>query len=80
MTLIKHIRLFFFIFLIILLPACKKNEPNSDNRLDKLNCISSFIPKTYDYQVTGFYPPLEAGCYAFSGHQYKTLWYILTRK
>ena len=43
--------IFFFFFLI----SCKKdNAP--DNWLDRPVCTSSFIPKTYDYQVVGFYP------------------------
>jgi len=55
----SHIRYLFFIFLIFILPACKKNENSPDNYLDKPNCISSLIPKTYDYQVVGFYPSWE---------------------
>jgi chitinase len=55
----SYIRYLTFVFLIFMLPACKKNENNPDNYLDKPNCISSFTPKTYDYQVVGFYPSWE---------------------
>jgi GH18 family chitinase len=45
----------FWIFSLFFLISCKK-ENAPDNWLDKPVCSSSFIPKTYDYQVVGFYP------------------------
>lgn len=45
-----------FIFLILTMLGCKKNENGVDNYLVKPNCFTSFIPKTYDYAVVGFYP------------------------
>ncbi len=48
-----------FVFFLFILSACDKNENNPDKYLDKPNCTSSFTPKTYDYQVVGFYPSWE---------------------
>jgi chitinase len=52
----SHINYFACVVLIFILPACKKNDNNPNNLLDKPKCSSSFIPKTYDYQIVGFYP------------------------
>jgi GH18 family chitinase len=40
--------------------ACDKNESNSDKYLEKPSCTSSFTPKTYEFQVVGFYPSWES--------------------
>ncbi|MEI6049656.1 MAG: glycoside hydrolase family 18 protein [Bacteroidota bacterium] len=52
----SHIHYLAFVLFVLILSACRKNESNSDNYLDKPNCISSFVPKTYACQVVGFYP------------------------
>lgn len=49
----RYLNLLFF---IIAFTACNKDENISDNYLDKPTCTNTFIPKTYDYQVVGFYP------------------------
>ncbi|MBK7711982.1 MAG: glycoside hydrolase family 18 protein [Bacteroidales bacterium] len=41
--------------------SCKKDEVIKDSYLTKPECSSSFIPKTYDYQVVGFYPSWTTG-------------------
>ena len=41
---------------LLLFQACKKNEGDAGNYLDKPACTSAFIPKTYNHQVVGFYP------------------------
>lgn len=51
-----YIRCIFLVLTILVHLSCNRNEGNSDNYLDKPNCRSLFIPKTYDYQVVGFYP------------------------
>jgi chitinase len=44
------------VFLIFTLPSCNKKDNTLGNYLDKPNCISTFIPKSYNFQVVGFYP------------------------
>lgn len=44
---------------ILIFSGCTKKEIASDNYLKKPNCASSFIPKTHDFQVVGFYPSWE---------------------
>lgn len=43
-------------FCMFLFNGCKKDNVSNDNYLDKPVCSSSFVPKTYDSQVVGFYP------------------------
>jgi len=56
MSIKLHIRHLAIVILILTLSACNKKDNNPGNYLDKPDCISSFIPKAYNYQVVGFYP------------------------
>jgi GH18 family chitinase len=44
------------LFILIFFISCRKNEEVPDNYLKEPVCTGSFIPKTYDFQVVGFYP------------------------
>jgi GH18 family chitinase len=46
---------------VLLLSACRKSESNPGNYLSKPDCSSLYIPKTYSYQVVGFYPSWQSG-------------------
>ena len=55
----QYIQSLTLLVLIFTFTGCNKHDNNHDNYLDKPNCISSFIPKTHNYRVVGFYPGWE---------------------
>jgi chitinase len=54
----KHffLKFVFFSFIIIFLFSCSDKKIETDPYLDEPVCYGTFIAKTYDYQVVGFYP------------------------
>lgn len=44
------------VFAVLLSGSCKKDDISNDSYLDKPVCSTSFIPKSHDFQVVGFYP------------------------
>ena len=54
-TLKLNIFLLFPAFILMTFPSCRKNENVTDDWLDKPVCSSTFIPKSYDRQIVGFY-------------------------
>lgn len=56
----QHLSYLAIAFLIFIITSCNKKDNNPYNYLERPDCISSFIPKSYNHQVVGFYPSWES--------------------
>ncbi len=62
-----------FFILIFIFSSCEKNNDQEDTYLKQPVCGTAFTPKSYDYQVIGFYPSYRLSTLPLSSVQWDKL-------